>query len=188
MREPARRGRRRLGRRPRHRRAPRSAGEAQSADRRGRADRARARRDRFSRALERHPLFLSAALPRRIYPPMFNRYDGADGMQFGSHVDGAVRLLPGTGVKIRTDISATLFSRAPEDYDGGELHDRRHLRRAQRQAAGRRPGALSGDQPCIASRRSRAARGSRRSSGCRAWCATTRSGRCCSISTWRSCA
>jgi predicted 2-oxoglutarate/Fe(II)-dependent dioxygenase YbiX len=45
-------------------------------------------------ALERHPLFLSAALPARIYPPMFNRYDGDDEMQFGTHVDGAVRLVP----------------------------------------------------------------------------------------------
>lgn len=72
-------------------------------------------------ALERHPLFISAALPSRIYPPMFNRYDGATAMQFGSHVDGAVRLLPGTGVKIRTDLAATLFLSAPDAYDGGEL-------------------------------------------------------------------
>ncbi len=72
-------------------------------------------------ALERNPLFISAALPSRIYPPMFNRYDGASGMHFGSHVDGAVRLLPGTGTQIRTDISATLFISPPEEYDGGEL-------------------------------------------------------------------
>jgi PKHD-type hydroxylase len=70
-------------------------------------------------ALERHPLFISAALPNRVYPPMFNRYQG--GMHFGSHVDGAIRLLPGTGQKIRTDLSATLFLAAPESYDGGEL-------------------------------------------------------------------
>jgi PKHD-type hydroxylase len=70
-------------------------------------------------ALERNPLFISAALPSRVYPPMFNRYEG--GMQFGSHVDGAVRLVPGTGLKIRTDLSATLFLAPPEDYDGGEL-------------------------------------------------------------------
>jgi PKHD-type hydroxylase len=70
-------------------------------------------------ALERNPLFMSAALPARVYPPLFNRYEG--GMQFGAHVDGAVRLLPGTGQKIRTDLSATLFLSAPEDYDGGEL-------------------------------------------------------------------
>jgi PKHD-type hydroxylase len=70
-------------------------------------------------ALERNPLFISAALPNIIYPPMFNRYEG--GMHFGNHVDGAVRLLPGTGMKMRTDISATLFLAAPEEYDGGEL-------------------------------------------------------------------
>ena len=76
-------------------------------------------------ALERHPLFLSAALPARIYPPMFNRYDAAARMAFGAHVDGAVRLLPGTGTQIRTDISATLFLSQPNEYDGGELvvHD-----------------------------------------------------------------
>lgn len=72
-------------------------------------------------SLERNPLFISAALPNHVYPPMFNRYEGASGMQFGHHVDGAVRLLPGTGVKIRTDISATLFLSPPEEYDGGEL-------------------------------------------------------------------
>ena len=69
--------------------------------------------------LERHPLFISATLPNRVYPPMFNRY--GEGMHFGSHVDGAVRLLPGSGAKIRTDISATLFIAPPETYDGGEL-------------------------------------------------------------------
>ena len=72
-------------------------------------------------ALERHPLFLSAALPARVYPPMFNRYDAADGMHFGRHVDGAVRLVPGTGIKLRTDVSATLFLSAPDEYEGGEL-------------------------------------------------------------------
>ena len=70
-------------------------------------------------ALERHPLFISAALPNRIYPPMFNRYQG--GMHFGSHVDGSIRLLPGTAQKIRTDLSATLFLASPDSYDGGEL-------------------------------------------------------------------
>jgi PKHD-type hydroxylase len=72
-------------------------------------------------ALERQPLFISAALPARVYPPMFNRYDGTSRMHFGSHVDGAVRLVPGADVKIRTDLSATLFISAPEEYDGGEL-------------------------------------------------------------------
>jgi PKHD-type hydroxylase len=80
---------------------------------------ARALGDVILGALERHPLFISAALPHRVYPPMFNSYE--DGMQFGNHVDGAVRLMPGTGEKIRTDISATLFLASPESYDGGEL-------------------------------------------------------------------
>ena len=70
-------------------------------------------------ALERNPLFISAALPNRIYPPMFNRYEG--GMHFGNHVDGSIRLLPGTADKIRTDLSATLFLAPPDNYDGGEL-------------------------------------------------------------------
>src|SRR5262249_2974763 len=60
-------------------------------------------------------------LPSRVYPPMFNRYDGAQSMHFGSHVDGAVRLIPGSGEKIRTDISATLFLSGPEENDVGEL-------------------------------------------------------------------
>jgi PKHD-type hydroxylase len=70
-------------------------------------------------ALERNPLFISAALPHRVYPPLFNRYEG--GMHFGTHVDGAVRLVPGSAAKLRTDISATLFLTDPADYDGGEL-------------------------------------------------------------------
>jgi PKHD-type hydroxylase len=76
-------------------------------------------------ALERHPLFLSAVLPAQVYPPMFNRYEATTAMTFGDHVDGAVRLLPGSGAKIRTDVSATLFLTPPADYDGGELqvHD-----------------------------------------------------------------
>jgi PKHD-type hydroxylase len=75
--------------------------------------------DMILAALERNPLFISAVLPQRVYPPLFNRYSG--GMQFGSHVDGSVRLLPGSGHKIRTDVSATLFLAPPDSYDGGEL-------------------------------------------------------------------
>ena len=70
-------------------------------------------------ALARSPLFFSAALPRQVFPPLFNRYGG--GMSFGNHVDGAMRVHGPTGRRIRTDISATLFLAAPEDYDGGEL-------------------------------------------------------------------
>jgi PKHD-type hydroxylase len=70
-------------------------------------------------ALERHPLFISAALPARVYPPMFNRYEG--GETFGTHVDNALRLIPGTPERLRTDLSATLFLADPADYEGGEL-------------------------------------------------------------------
>jgi len=70
-------------------------------------------------ALETNPLFISAVLPNTIYPPMFNRY--GEGMKFGPHVDGSVRLHPHNGSKLRTDVSATLFLTNPEDYDGGEL-------------------------------------------------------------------
>jgi PKHD-type hydroxylase len=75
--------------------------------------------DMILAVLERHPLFISASLPAQVYPPMFNRYEG--GQQFGDHVDNAVRLLPGSNRKIRTDISATLFLADPSTYDGGEL-------------------------------------------------------------------
>jgi PKHD-type hydroxylase len=70
-------------------------------------------------ALNRSPLFVSAALPQKIYPPMFNRY--ASGQSFGGHVDNAIRSVPGTPVRVRTDLSATLFLSEPKDYDGGEL-------------------------------------------------------------------
>lgn len=71
------------------------------------------------RALERHPDFISAALPRHVFPPLFNRYE--PGMSFGAHVDNAVRQIPGTRHRLRADISATLFLSPAEDYDGGEL-------------------------------------------------------------------
>lgn len=70
-------------------------------------------------ALERSAPFISAALPRHVYPPLFNRYEV--GMGFGAHVDNAVRQIPGTHHRLRTDVSATLFLNAPADYDGGEL-------------------------------------------------------------------
>lgn len=69
--------------------------------------------------LARSALFRSAALPLRVFPPMFNRYAG--GGQFGMHVDTAIRQLASTGQRIRTDLSATLFLTEPNDYDGGEL-------------------------------------------------------------------
>jgi PKHD-type hydroxylase len=70
-------------------------------------------------ALERTPLFLSAALPLKIFPPLFNRY--AAGHSFGVHVDNAIRQVRNTPHRVRTDISATLFLSEPEEYDGGEL-------------------------------------------------------------------
>jgi PKHD-type hydroxylase len=70
-------------------------------------------------ALGRNPLFLAAALPLKVFPPLFNRYTG--GQSFGNHVDNAVRQVSDTGVRLRTDLSATLFLSEPEDYDGGEL-------------------------------------------------------------------
>jgi PKHD-type hydroxylase len=75
------------------------------------------------RALASNPTFTTATLPLRVLPPMFNRYDV--GMTFGAHVDGSIRSAPGAGLRIRTDVSSTLFLTPPEDYDGGELmvHD-----------------------------------------------------------------
>jgi PKHD-type hydroxylase len=70
-------------------------------------------------ALERSPLFIAAALPAKIFPPLFNRYAG--GQRFGTHVDNAVRSVRGTTHRIRTDISATLFLTGPDEYDGGAL-------------------------------------------------------------------
>lgn len=72
-------------------------------------------------ALNRNPLFMSAVLPKKIFPPLFNRYDAEGEMNFGSHVDNAIRTVPGTGVRVRTDVSSTLFLSSPEEYDGGEL-------------------------------------------------------------------
>ena len=71
--------------------------------------------------LNRHAMFFSAALPKRVYPPLFNRYGGAANA-FGNHVDNAVRFIPGSlGERVRTDISCTLFLNEPAEYDGGEL-------------------------------------------------------------------
>lgn len=71
------------------------------------------------RRLAGHPLFVSAALPARIYPPKFNRY--ADGGTYGVHVDSALMQVPGSAVTVRSDLSATLFLAEPGAYDGGEL-------------------------------------------------------------------
>jgi PKHD-type hydroxylase len=71
--------------------------------------------------LNRHAVFFSAGLPKRVFPPLFNRY-GGNSNSFGSHVDNAVRFIPGTlGERVRTDVSCTLFLSDPDEYDGGEL-------------------------------------------------------------------
>lgn len=75
--------------------------------------------DQLLQALGRNPLFLSAALPLKVYPPLFNCY--RKGGDFGVHIDNAIREVRGTPHRVRTDISATLFLSAPEEYDGGEL-------------------------------------------------------------------
>jgi len=70
-------------------------------------------------ALQRNALFFSAALPLKVFPPLFNRYDG--GNAFGNHVDNAIRQVTGTPHRLRTDLSATLFLSDPSEYEGGEL-------------------------------------------------------------------
>lgn len=69
--------------------------------------------------LGRNGLFYSAALPRKVYPPLFNQY--REGMDFGSHIDNSVRTHAASGMHVRTDISCTLFINDPDSYDGGEL-------------------------------------------------------------------
>jgi PKHD-type hydroxylase len=80
---------------------------------------ARTLRELVLGALSKSALFISAALPLQVFPPLFNRYSG--GQSFGTHVDNAIRQVPSTGQRVRTDLSATLFLASPEEYDGGEL-------------------------------------------------------------------
>jgi PKHD-type hydroxylase len=75
--------------------------------------------DMILAALQRSALFMSAALPLKVFPPLFNRYEG--GQSFGTHVDNSIRTVAGTPHRVRTDLSATLFLSEPADYDGGEL-------------------------------------------------------------------
>ena len=75
--------------------------------------------ERILEALGEHPLFLSAALPLEIIPPLFNRYSNSEA--FGMHVDNAIRRVPDSQKRLRTDLSCTLFFSEPEEYDGGEL-------------------------------------------------------------------
>jgi PKHD-type hydroxylase len=75
--------------------------------------------DRVMERLARTPLYIAAALPQKIYPPRFNRYEG--GGTYGNHVDNAIFPIPGTPLKLRTDVSTSIFFSDPEDYDGGDL-------------------------------------------------------------------
>ncbi len=77
--------------------------------------------NRVISALTANPRFISAAIPKQIFPPLFNRYAASNGHHFGIHVDNAVRGDRLTGLRIRTDLSVTLFLSEPEEYDGGEL-------------------------------------------------------------------
>jgi PKHD-type hydroxylase len=83
-------------------------------------DAARAIRSLVLRGLDRHPTFFSATLPKRVFPPRVNRY-GGEMNSFGDHVDNSIRFAPDSGLRIRTDISCTLFFAEPDEYDGGEL-------------------------------------------------------------------
>jgi PKHD-type hydroxylase len=83
------------------------------------APQARALGEIVLRALGRSPGFNSAAVPFRVFPPLFNRYDV--GMKFGAHVDNAIRFIAGPNIRVRTDLSATLFLTEPDQYEGGEL-------------------------------------------------------------------
>ena len=82
-------------------------------------DEARQLGDAIIGQLENNPLFMSAALPLKVFPPLFNRYQ--DGQSFGNHVDNAIRQVAGTPHRVRTDLAATLFFSNPDEYDGGEL-------------------------------------------------------------------
>ena len=95
--------------------------------------------------LARSPLFMSAALPLRVFPPMFNSYSG--GQTFGTHVDTAIRQMASTGQRIRTDLSATLFLTAPEEYDGGELVVEDSYGTHSVKLPAGAYGAVSGDEP-----------------------------------------
>ena len=76
-------------------------------------------------ALGQSPLFIAAALPLKIFPPLFNRYEG--GQAFGTHIDNAIRIHRGSEFRVRSDLSATLFLSDPDSYDGGELTVEDHL-------------------------------------------------------------
>src|SRR5690349_23079596 len=75
--------------------------------------------DQIVNALQQNALFMAAAIPSKVFPPLFNRYDSSQ--SFGSHVDNAIRQVKGSSHRVRTDLAATLFLSSPHEYDGGEL-------------------------------------------------------------------
>ena len=131
-------------------------------------------------ALQRNPLFMSAALPLRVFPPLFNRYTG--GQSFGTHVDNAIRQVTGTPHRIRTDLSATLFFTGPTSTTAASscVEDTYGVHRVKLPA-----GHMVLYPATSLHHVTPVTRGARiaRSSGSRAWCATTGSARCSSIST-----
>ncbi len=133
-------------------------------------------------ALRRDPLLFSAALPRKIFNPLFNRYEG-EANHYGAHVDGAVLHSRADDQWVRTDVSCTLFFSHPDEYDGGELlvHDTYGEQRVKLPAgdAVLYPGTSVHEVLPVT-------RGARMASFCgsRAWCAAMSSAACCSRWTW----
>jgi hypothetical protein len=163
-------------------RRPGRAGQAQRTGP-GDSEAAREVQALVLRALERSPRFLAAALPKRVFPPRFNRYAG-EANHYGSHVDSAIRFAEG-GQRVRTDLSCTVFLSSPDSYDGGELVI--HRAAESRPSSCRRPcRALPGNQRSRSAARHAREPGWPASSGSKAWCAATSSAACCSNSTTRS--
>ena len=137
--------------------------------------------DTILSALEQNPLFMSAALPLKVFPPLFNRYQ--DGQSFGNHVDNAIRQVTGTPHRVRTDLAATLFFSDPDEYDGGELvvEDTYGVHSVKLPAGHM---ILYPSSSLHHVRPVTRALVSLRFSGSRAWCATTVNVRSFSILTW----
>jgi PKHD-type hydroxylase len=134
-------------------------------------------------ALSRHALFFTAALPKQVFPPHFNRYSGTTNV-FDDHIDGAMRPLPDGRGFLRTDLSATLFLSEPSEYDGGELIIREPSGdRSFKLAAGSMLLYPATTVHCVTP----VTRGERLA--CFTWvqsrCATAGSGNCCLTWTWR---
>ena len=135
--------------------------------------------DTILSALANCNIFMSAALPLKIFPPLFNCYQG--GQSFGTHVDNAIRPVKGTPHKVRTDISATLFLSEPEEYEGGELviEDTYGAHKVKLPA-----GHMVLYPSTSLHHVTAVTRGARLASffGFKAWCVTLRAGKCFTIS------